>query len=63
MRIAEEDYIELYCKGNLVDISCDLAAIKTFYWKSGDDIVLEYQRKEKYIDSPITYSTKKKNSE
>ena len=54
--VPAHEYLELLCKGDVLDISLDLAAIKTFYWKSGKEIVLHYRRQETYLPHPISYS-------
>merc|ERR1712137_359588 len=54
VKVAPEDYLELLCNGELLDITLDLAAIKTFYWKSGNDIILNYRRKEIYQNDSVS---------
>merc|ERR1712000_726960 len=38
-----EEYMELYCNGQLLDPLMSLATLRTHVWKSGNDIVLQYK--------------------
>ena len=44
-RVSPAEYLELLCQDQVLDPSLDLAAIKTFYWKSGGDMMLYYRRR------------------
>jgi hypothetical protein len=35
--------IHIFCKGKLVEPSATLAAVKQFFWKSSNDLILEYK--------------------
>ena len=52
-RVEPEDYIEILCKGELLDLDLNLAALKTFYWKSSEDMTLHYRRKKEYQNTPV----------
>lgn len=39
------DWLEILCKGTVLENDITLSAIRTLYWKSNTDIVLEYRRK------------------
>ncbi|KAG9256703.1 uncharacterized protein F5Z01DRAFT_483536 [Emericellopsis atlantica] len=50
-----EEYMELYCNGQLLDPLMSLATLRTHVWKSGNDIVLQYKangRKEMRFAPP-----------
>lgn len=38
-----EDYLELYCNGQLLPPKMTLASIRTHVWRSGGDVVLHYK--------------------
>ncbi|CAR25275.1 Duf1p [Lachancea thermotolerans CBS 6340] len=40
-----QDWLEIICKGQVLDNELALSSVKTLYWKSQGDIVLEYRRK------------------
>ncbi|CUS22617.1 LAQU0S06e02102g1_1 [Lachancea quebecensis] len=40
-----QDWLELVCKGQVLDNELALSSVKTLYWKSQGDIILEYRRK------------------
>lgn len=39
------EWLEILCKGTVLENDITLSAIRTLYWKSNTDIVLEYRRK------------------
>lgn len=41
--VLPEEYLELECKGQVLDPNMDLAAVKAFVWKSYGDISVEYR--------------------
>jgi hypothetical protein len=55
----ESDWLELLCKDKVLEPQLDLAAIKTFFWKSGDEMVLHYRRKAAYRDLPVEMEEQK----
>jgi len=61
--IRPEEYLEILCGNKTVSPELNLASVKTFFWKSGDDLVLYYRRKQKYQHIPPRFDkskTKKK---
>jgi len=61
--IRPEEYLEILCGNKTVSPELNLASVKTFFWKSGDDLLLYYRRKQKYQHIPPRFDkskTKKK---
>ncbi|AET40093.1 Duf1p Ecym_5334 [Eremothecium cymbalariae DBVPG len=49
-KISASEWLELLCKGSVLDNEMTLNTIRTLYWKSNTDITLEFRRK-KYTDN------------
>lgn len=45
-RVDVADWLELLCKGQVLDNDMTLGTVRTLYWKSSGDIILEYRRKQ-----------------
>lgn len=57
-RVSPEQYIDILCNNKVLSPTYSLATVKAFFWKSGDDIVLNYRVNPKYKED----SEKFKNS-
>ncbi|GAV47247.1 hypothetical protein ZYGR_0H00880 [Zygosaccharomyces rouxii] len=44
-KIEPSEWLELLCKGQILDNDMTLSTVRTLYWKSQGDIVFEYRRK------------------
>lgn len=44
-KIDAHEWLDILCRGNVLDNDITLSAIRTLYWKSNTDVVLEYRRK------------------
>eukprot|EP01133_Synstelium_polycarpum_P017756 gene17756-21179_t len=43
-----EEYLEILCNGKIMQPNYTLATVKTFFWKSSDDLQLHYRVKSQY---------------
>jgi WD repeat-containing protein 48 len=50
-RIPPEQYVDILCNNKVLSPTHSLATVKAFFWKSGDDIVLNYRINQKYADA------------
>ncbi|EDO19280.1 hypothetical protein Kpol_1036p22 [Vanderwaltozyma polyspora DSM 70294] len=55
-KIDAKDWLELLCKGQVLDDDMTLNTVRTLYWKSQGEIALKYRRKTTSIGSPLTAS-------
>lgn len=49
-RVPPEQYIDILCNNKVLSPTHSLATVKAFFWKSGDDIVLNYRINQKFAD-------------
>eukprot|EP01103_Thecamoeba_quadrilineata_P010291 TRINITY_DN2175_c0_g1_i3.p1 TRINITY_DN2175_c0_g1~~TRINITY_DN2175_c0_g1_i3.p1 ORF type:complete len:453 (-),score=74.68 TRINITY_DN2175_c0_g1_i3:54-1412(-) len=56
--IEPENYIQILCNNKEVPPEMTLATVKTFMWKSGDELQLFYRRAPAFTSSPLKYAKK-----
>ena len=61
-----EEYLELYCQGQKVDLNMTLMTLRVHVWKTGGDIVLYYKangRKDMRVPHPVDVPGKQKGTD
>jgi hypothetical protein len=61
-----EDYLELYCQGQLVDPNTTLASLRVHVWRTGGDVVLYYKsngRKDLRLPHPADVPSREESEE
>ncbi|KEF55592.1 uncharacterized protein A1O9_08342 [Exophiala aquamarina CBS 119918] len=61
-----EEYLELYCQGQLVDPNATLASLRVHVWRTGGDVVLYYKsngKKTLRLPHPAEVPTKEESEE
>lgn len=61
-----EEYLELYCQGQKVDVNMTLATLRVHVWRTGGDVVLYYKsngRKELKLPHPAAVPTNEESGE
>lgn len=61
-----EEYLELYCQGQLVDPNTTLASLRVHVWRTGGDVVLYYKsngKKTLRLPHPAEVPTKEESEE
>lgn len=53
-KVEPSEWLELLCKGQVLDNDMTLSTVRTLYWKSQSEIVFEYRRKMAGVQSNLT---------
>jgi len=57
-KVASENYIEILCNNKVLPPNINLATARAFFWKAGDDLVLNYRINPEYSESSDKKSNK-----
>ena len=61
-----EEYLELYCQGQKVDVNMTLATLRVHVWRTGGDVVLYYKsngKKELKLPHPAAVPTSEESGD
>lgn len=61
-----EEYLQLYCQNQLVDMNMTLATLRVHVWRTGGDVVLYYRsngRKKLRLPHPAAVPTREESGE
>ena len=61
-----EEYLELYCQGQKVDINMTLATLRVHVWRTGGDVALFYKsngKKQLKLPHPAAVPTSEESGE
>lgn len=65
-QLKPEEYLELYCQGQLVHPNTTLATLRVHVWRTGGDVALYYKsngRKELHLPHPAQVPTREESEE
>jgi WD repeat-containing protein 48 len=61
-----EEYLELYCQGQKVDVNMTLASLRVHVWRTGGDVILYYKsngKKQLKLPHPAAVPTSEESGE